>query len=66
MSRNMIPRQAFSFINQQQQARLAQSVARETLNLKVVGSSPTSGFKQFFFAHGCLLVVGVGGAKFLE
>jgi hypothetical protein len=33
---------------QQQQlllpARLAQSVARETLNLKVVGSSPTSGF----------------------
>ena len=28
----------------QQQARLAQSVARETLNLKVVGSSPTSGF----------------------
>jgi hypothetical protein len=26
------------------QARLAQSVARETLNLKVVGSSPTSGF----------------------
>jgi hypothetical protein len=26
-----------------QQARLAQSVARETLNLKVVGSSPTSG-----------------------
>ena len=27
----------------QQQARLAQSVARETLNLKVVGSSPTSG-----------------------
>ena len=29
--------------NQQQQARLAQSVARETLNLKVVGSSPTSG-----------------------
>lgn len=27
-----------------QQARLAQSVARETLNLKVVGSSPTSGF----------------------
>ena len=24
-------------------ARLAQSVARETLNLKVVGSSPTSG-----------------------
>jgi hypothetical protein len=37
--------------NQQRQARLAQSVARETLNLKVVGSSPTSGFKQFFFAH---------------
>jgi hypothetical protein len=32
-----------------QQARLAQSVARETLNLKVVGSSPTSGF---YFALG--------------
>jgi hypothetical protein len=27
----------------QQQARLAQSVARETLNLKVEGSSPSSG-----------------------
>ena len=33
----------FKFIKVQQ-ARLAQSVARETLNLKVVGSSPTSGF----------------------
>ncbi|KAF2850322.1 hypothetical protein T440DRAFT_468654 [Plenodomus tracheiphilus IPT5] len=31
-----------------QQARLAQSVARETLNLKVVGSSPTSG--SFFLS----------------
>lgn len=31
----------------QQQARLAQSVARETLNLKVVGSSPTSGCSFF-------------------
>ena len=31
-----------------QQARLAQSVARETLNLKVVGSSPTSGFSFAF------------------
>ena len=30
-------------ISIKQQARLAQSVARETLNLKVVGSSPTSG-----------------------
>lgn len=29
-------------------ARLAQSVARETLNLKVVGSSPTSGFVFLF------------------
>jgi hypothetical protein len=28
-------------------ARLAQSVARETLNLKVVGSSPTSGSSLF-------------------
>ena len=35
----MIP----NFLIKQQQARLAQSVARETLNLKVVGSSPTSG-----------------------
>jgi hypothetical protein len=61
MSRNMGALQVLSFINQQQQARLAQSVARETLNLKVVGSSPTSGFKQFFFACGCLMVVGVGG-----
>jgi hypothetical protein len=59
MSRNMTAPRALSFINQQQQARLAQSVARETLNLKVVGSSPTSGFKQFFFAHDCLMVVGV-------
>ena len=32
------------FSIKKQQARLAQSVARETLNLKVVGSSPTSGF----------------------
>jgi hypothetical protein len=31
-----------TFINHLK-ARLAQSVARETLNLKVVGSSPTSG-----------------------
>jgi hypothetical protein len=55
--------------NQQQQARLAQSVARETLNLKVVGSSPTSGFKQFFFAKGCPWAVGgggVGGLKIFE
>jgi hypothetical protein len=35
---------ALPHINELQQARLAQSVARETLNLKVVGSSPTSGF----------------------
>jgi hypothetical protein len=49
-----------NFINQQQQARLAQSVARETLNLKVVGSSPTSGFKQFFFAHARSLSRGGG------
>jgi hypothetical protein len=61
MSRNITALQVLPFINQQQQARLAQSVARETLNLKVVGSSPTSGFKQFFFAHGRLMVVGVGG-----
>jgi hypothetical protein len=35
--------QTFIKEHQAQQARLAQSVARETLNLKVVGSSPTSG-----------------------
>ena len=33
-----------------EQARLAQSVARETLNLKVVGSSPTSGLAVFFLS----------------
>ena len=31
-------------------ARLAQSVEHETLNLRVVGSSPTSGDKLFFFS----------------
>ena len=31
-------------------ARLAQSVEHETLNLRVVGSSPTSG-EQFFFQY---------------
>ena len=30
-------------------ARLAQSVEHETLNLRVVGSSPTSGAALFFF-----------------
>ena len=30
-------------------ARLAQSVEHETLNLRVVGSSPTSGAAFFFF-----------------
>jgi hypothetical protein len=35
-------------INNHDQAWLAQSVERETLNLKVVGSSPTSGFICFF------------------
>jgi hypothetical protein len=39
----------------QQQARLAQSVARETLNLKVVGSSPTSGLQ--FISFCCFDVV---------
>jgi hypothetical protein len=34
---------ANSFIKKQK-ARLAQSVARETLNLKVEGSSPSSGY----------------------
>ena len=32
-------------------ARLAQSVEHETLNLRVVGSSPTSGALCFFFLH---------------
>ena len=31
------------------QARLAQSVERETLNLNVVGSSPTLGVDEHFF-----------------
>ncbi len=31
------------------QARLAQSVEHETLNLRVVGSSPTLGARVFFF-----------------
>ena len=33
------------------QAWLAQSVEHETLNLRVVGSSPTSGEDVFFFYH---------------
>ena len=33
-------------------ARLAQSVEHETLNLRVVGSSPTLG-ERFFFCHMC-------------
>ncbi|KAK3314004.1 hypothetical protein B0H66DRAFT_567580 [Apodospora peruviana] len=33
----------FPHFNKTQYARLAQSVERETLNLKVVGSTPTSG-----------------------
>jgi hypothetical protein len=41
-----------------QQARLAQSVARETLNLKVVGSSPTSGFSFcYLFRRGLVVVL---------
>ena len=45
-----------------QQARLAQSVEHETLNLRVVGSSPTLGVHifgfhtlYFFFSHRCEL-----------
>ena len=44
-------------------ARLAQSVERETLNLKVVGSTPTSGsipggeMRFLFFLHFCVCVV---------
>ncbi len=33
------------------QARLAQSVEHETLNLRVVGSSPTLGEQYFDFAY---------------
>jgi hypothetical protein len=44
------------------QARLAQSVARETLNLKVVGSSPTSGF-SFCPCLFIELMVVSGGAR---
>ena len=33
-------------------ARLAQSVEHETLNLRVVGSSPTLGVIVFFFGGG--------------
>ena len=33
-------------------ARLAQSVEHETLNLRVVGSSPTLGVQIFFFSIG--------------
>jgi hypothetical protein len=52
---------SFQQAQQLQQARLAQSVARETLNLKVVGSSPTSGF-SFCTAPGLAAVIGdVGG-----
>jgi hypothetical protein len=43
------------------QARLAQSVARETLNLKVVGSSPTSGFSFCPCLFIELMVVSGGG-----
>ncbi len=42
---------------QYQQARLAQSVARETLNLKVVGSSPTSGCYFFSCSNPVAVVV---------
>jgi hypothetical protein len=38
------------------QARLAQSVARKTLNLKAVSSSLTSGFKFFFKNSFCYQV----------
>ena len=36
------------FVTCQYTARLAQSVEHETLNLRVVGSSPTLGDKTFF------------------
>ena len=41
-------------------ARLAQSVARETLNLKVVGSSPTSGFPFALQPSFCLTMRAIG------
>ena len=40
---------AFVFANKMQRARLAQSVEHETLNLRVVGSSPTLGAIIFSF-----------------
>ena len=41
----------YNFITQPQRARLAQSVEHETLNLRVVGSSPTSGVVLFFLSY---------------
>ena len=38
-----------------QQARLAQSVEHETLNLRVVGSSPTLGDRHFMSYFGTIL-----------
>ena len=40
------------FSNLMYSARLAQSVEHETLNLRVVGSSPTLGVIVFFFGGG--------------
>ena len=41
-----------SFVPPDTSARLAQSVEHETLNLRVVGSSPTLGAKSFGSPHG--------------
>ncbi|KAJ0413564.1 hypothetical protein BJY00DRAFT_58075 [Aspergillus carlsbadensis] len=52
----------------QQPAGLAQSAERETLNLKVAGSTPAFGFHflLFFpFLHGSLVSVGGGNEIFL-
>ena len=46
-----------SLFNNKSHARLAQSVERETLNLKVAGSTPAFGFpfcSATFFPHHCL------------
>ena len=51
-------------LNSKHQARLAQSVEHETLNLRVVGSSPTLGeryllISNFRFGTAHLILVGV-------
>ena len=48
---DILPPQSKQGNAQSSQARLAQSVERETLNLNVVGSSPTLGETMFYFSH---------------